>query len=144
MHEIDGVRTGISRIRHGVAEGFIINTDLTLSPCFVAKVNGCFAHGETASEAMRDANSKAFGLLPIEDRISAFLGQFSASGKYTAAQLSEWHGRLTGSCSMGRQSFMNNRGINPSDKLTLNEFLTLADNQYGYDVINQIQEAING
>ena len=51
VHMIDGVQTIITAVHGNIAKGTILQEDLTLTPCFVAKVDGFFAHGETARAA---------------------------------------------------------------------------------------------
>ena len=55
----------------------------------------------------------------------------------------DWHGKLTGSCSLGRESFAKNNGIDLSGKMTVSEFISLTENAYGSDVIKQVKNALN-
>lgn len=52
---IDGVQTAIFQIHGNIAKGAILQSDLTFTPCYIAKQDGLFAHGET----IREANSRA-------------------------------------------------------------------------------------
>ncbi len=40
-----------AKVSHGVAKGFILHKDFTLTPCFVVKDGNLFAHGKTLHEA---------------------------------------------------------------------------------------------
>ena len=73
VYDIDGVQTLIYSV-HGIyAKGAIVNSDLTLTPCFIAKVDDYFAHGETLQKAVADARAKALQNTPVEERIDAFV-----------------------------------------------------------------------
>lgn len=48
VHMIDGVQTIITAVHGNIAKGTILQKDLTLTPCFMAKVDGFFAHGGNA------------------------------------------------------------------------------------------------
>ena len=54
VYLIDGIQTIISNIKGNLARGFILNSDLTLSPCYIYKDNGRFVYGETLRE-VKDA-----------------------------------------------------------------------------------------
>ena len=64
---IDGVPTIITNIHNNVASGFIIGFDMTLIPCYVAKAGNYFAHGKTLKDAVKDAEAKEMGEMPIEE-----------------------------------------------------------------------------
>ena len=55
---IDGFPIIIDIISNNIASGYIINLDLTLSPCYIAKVGNSLAHGKTVREAFIDATAK--------------------------------------------------------------------------------------
>jgi hypothetical protein len=138
VHRIDDLQTVIYSAKGNVARGAILNGDLTLSPCYVFRVDNCFAHGETVKKAYQDALNKAIQAKPIEERIASFLAEMS-KGKHPASKWGEWHGIITGSCSMGRSNFMANNEINPSDLFDLAEFFEKTKNQYGSEIIKQIK-----
>ena len=139
---IDGVTTLIYGVRGNMATGVIVQRDLTLKPCYIAKVGNFFAHGDTAHQAAQDANRKYLQNIPAEERIKAFIEAHpNKSEKYPASGLFEWHNTLTGSCRFGRESFCNERGINvEKDNFTVIEFVNLTKNSYGSEVINKILE----
>lgn len=55
---IDDIPTIITQVCDTFANGFIVKNNLTLSPCFIAKVGNSFAHGNTLEEAIADAEHK--------------------------------------------------------------------------------------
>jgi len=142
VYMIDGVQTIIKSIKGNLASGFIVNSDLTLTPCFIAKGENQFAHGSTAKEAVESLQAKLLKSTPIEKRIEMFNDKFEKSVKYPAIEFYNWHHILTGSCKFGRDSWCKDRGINiDSDTFTVQEFIELTKNSYGNDVINQLNKA---
>ena len=143
VYMIDGVATLIYGVHGNIATGAIILKDMTLKPCYIAKVGDYFAHGDTTHQATQDANSKYLQDMPEEERIKAFVDAHpSIKDKYPASDLFEWHNTLTGSCRMGRENFCKERGINiEEDSFTIEEFVELTKDSYGGDIIKQILEA---
>jgi len=142
VYLIDGVQTIIKSIKGNLASGFIVNSDLTLTPCFIAKGENQFAHGSTAKEAVESLQSKLLKSTPIEKRIEMFKAKFKNDVKYPAIEFYDWHHILTGSCKFGRDSWCKDRGINiDSDTFTVKEFIELTKNSYGSDVINQLKKS---
>ena len=142
VHQIDCVSTIVTRLRGNVAKGLILQSDLTLKPCYVVKVGDHFAHGETIALATRDAESKAFEDMEDSDRVDMFLEHFNLSETYSASEFVEWHGRLTGSCEMGRTQFVKDRGINLEAKYTVSQFVEIVKNAYGSEVIELLEERL--
>lgn len=58
VYQIDGVATLIDSVSGNFAKGKILNSDFTLTPCYISKVEGCFAHGETLAKAEKTAEKK--------------------------------------------------------------------------------------
>ena len=137
VHMIDGVQTIITSVHGDIAKGFILQGDLTLTPCFIAKVDGCFAHGETVRQAVTDARDKAFEGLPQEERITAFLDAIKPNTEYPVMTLYDWHHRLTGSCEAGRKAFAKDHGIDLSADMTREAFFELTKDAYGGSVIRE-------
>jgi hypothetical protein len=136
---IDGVQTIIHSVKNNIAKASIVNSDLTLRPCYVAKVGNHFAHGETIKEAVADAERKHFEDLPIEERIAEFHLIFADKNKaYPNELFYEWHSRLTGSCRLGKDSFMSDKGLLIDGSMTVVEFVKLTENAYGGEVIKQL------
>ena len=137
VHMIDDVQTIITAVHGNIAKGFILQGDLTLTPCFIAKVDGCFAHGETVRQAVTDARDKAFEEMPQEERITAFLDAIKPNTEYPVMTLYDWHHRLTGSCEAGRKAFAKDHGIDLSADMTREEFFELTKDAYGGSVIRE-------
>ncbi len=143
VYRIDETPTLIYSIRGNVAHGAILNGDLTLTPCYVAKQDNLFAHGETLREAMEALRDKIFEDMSAEERISVFLAETECGKKYPNQHFYDWHHRLTGSCDMGRKAFAKDHGIDVENgTMTLEEFLELTKNSYGGDVIRHVQERL--
>lgn len=70
IHLIDEIQTILTSICGNLAKGYILKEDLTLSPCFIAKGNGYFAHGETAKEAREALEKKIFSNMDTEEVIA--------------------------------------------------------------------------
>ena len=137
VHMIDGVATIITAAHGNIAKGAILQGDLTLTPCFVAKIDGSFAHGETVREAVGYARDKAFEGLPQEERIAAFLAEIKPNTAYPVMTLYGWHHRLTGSCEAGRKAFAKDHGIDLDGTMKREEFFELTKDAYGGDVIRE-------
>lgn len=144
VYYIDGISTIIAKVRKNVARGFILNNDLTTTPCYIIKQNNLFAHGKTLAKAREALRDKLFENMDEEERIDAFLDEFNLIDKYPAMKFFEWHNKLTGSCELGRKAFVKNHGIDlNADSFTVAEFCELCKNDYGSDVIRKILEQIS-
>lgn len=140
VYMIDHLQTIITAVKGNVAQGFIINSDLTLSACYIVKGENQFAHGSTLKEANDSLQKKLLEELPVEERIKRFKAEFSDKEKaYPASNLYEWHFFLTGSCEMGRRQFCKDKGIDiEKDAFTVFEFIELTKNSYRGDIIKQL------
>ena len=139
---IDNVPTIIIQVHGNFAYGYIIKDDLTLFPCFIAKVNNFFAHGDTLKEAVADAKAKEAKRLPIEKRIEKFIEVFgSLDSEHTGKEFYDWHHTLTGSCRMGRDNFCDANNIDLAKKYSVRYFLDITKDYYGGDVIKLIRKA---
>ena len=143
VHLIDDVQTIISTIKGNLAKGFILNSDLSLSPCYICKGNGYFAHGETLKEAKKALQEKILENMNTDETIERFLSTFEKNKKYPTKDFYDWHHYLTGSCEMGRKSFMQDRNITFDDMYTVDEFITLCENSYGGEIIKELKERWN-
>lgn len=143
IHCIDAVPTIIESVHGNIARGYVVGQDWSLKPCFVARVDNFFAHGDTAHDAVRDATNKALRNEPVERRIERFKAAYPDFDQPIAAkELFDWHNILTGSCLFGRQQFCKEHGIDiDNDQFTVREFVELTKNAYGRKIINLI---ING
>ena len=140
VYRIDGVPTIIVSVRNNIAKGFILQTDLSLTPCYTVKENNKFAHGNTLREAFEALQEKLYDDSTEEERIERFKEHFvDFSKKYTANELFIWHHILTGNCKAGRESFCRDKGINiEKDTFTIYEFIELTKNSYNGEIIRKI------
>ena len=144
VHMIDNTKTIFTQIHGNVAKGSILNDDLTLVPCFVAKNGSLFAHGETMRKAMEALNDKLYEDMPVEDRLKEFLEAFQVDTEYPVKQFFDWHHRLTGSCEMGRRAFAQRHNIDlQNDQMTVREFVALTRNDYGGEIIRELERMLN-
>ena len=140
VYVLDSVRTIITHIKETFAKGFILNSDFTLSPCFIAKGNGYFAHGKTLKEARESLMSKIFENMDSDEAISEFANKFEKNKAYPGTDFFEWHHYLTGSCLMGRESFVKNHGLDLNRNYTVKEFIDICENDYGGEIIKKLKE----
>jgi len=140
VHMVDGVQTIIRHIRGDVAKGFIVNGDLTFAPCFVVKGHGMFSHGDTIESAMLSLEEKILENTPVEERIDEFKKRFPQNDKlYKNADFFNWHGKLTGSCQFGRESFARDHIVDLNGEMTVQEFVALTEHAYGGSVIAKLK-----
>lgn len=143
VYMVDGIPTIITSAKRNLAKGFMLNKDLTTTPCYIAKCGNTFAHGETLTCAREALQDKLFDNMSEEERIDVFLNTFNTTDKYPAKLFYNWHHRLTLSCEMGRQAFVKNHGIDlDNDVFTVREFCELCKNDYGNSVIRKILASI--
>ena len=140
IYIVDNIPTIITNVKGNIAKGFIFQSDLSLTPCFIVKGNNQFSHGSTLHEAFESLQEKLYDDSTEEERIDKFKENFSDfSKKYSAKELFVWHHILTGSCKAGRESFCRDKGIDvDNDKFTVYEFIELTKNSYGGEVIRKL------
>ena len=140
VHYIDDVATIIESEHGNFAKGYILQTDLTLTSCYVAKWNGEYAHGQTLREAFYALQEKLYNDSTEEERIRKFKEHFpDFSKKYPASELFAWHNILTGSCNMGRSVFCRDHGIDiDKDAFTIYEFIELTRGSYGGETVKKL------
>lgn len=146
IHVIDGIQTIITSVRgDNVAKGFIVNSNLTLTPCFITKSNNFFAHGETLKKAFKALDYKILNNLSDEERIDNFISKFpDLNKKVKAIDLFEWHNLLTASCEMGRIQFCKDNEIDVDlDSFSIAEFISLTENSYGKEIILKLKAKYN-
>lgn len=142
VHRIDDIPTILTSIRGDVAQGFIVQSDLQLKPCYIVKENNKFAHGETLHDAFNSLQEKLFDDSSEEERLDAFKKKFPEYDvKYDNRDLFKYHHILTGSCRMGRELFVSNRGLSLDGKTSVREFVKLTKNAYGGDIIKKLPGA---
>ena len=141
VDNVDSLPTIIIQVRDNFAKGYTVKNDLTLSPCYIAKVGNSFAHGSTLKEAVADAGAKEMEKMPIEERIEKFMETFGAlDSEHTGREFYDWHHILTGSCRMGRDAFCKDNFINLTEKYTVKYFLDITKNAYGNDIIKELRK----
>lgn len=140
VYIVDNVQTIITHIKNNVAKGFILNKDLTLTPCYICKGENKFAHGTTLREANMALQAKLLKNKTIEERIKMFKDNFPDFNLLVKnSNLYEWHHILTGSCKMGRDSFAQDHEIDVKNgSMTVNEFIALTKNSYNGKIIKQL------
>ena len=140
VYMIDGVPTIITGLRGSVAMGFIVMTDLSKRKTCVVKGGGKFAHGEDLHAAQAALEEKLFDDMPVEEKLEAFREQFTPGEAYTVADFYDWHHRLTGSCTQGRDAFAQDHGLSMNDAMTPEEFIDLTKDAFGGRIIRQLAE----
>ena len=141
VYIVDDVPTIIKSVRDNIAQGFILQRDLTLTPCYVVKEQNRFAHGETLHDAFSALQEKLYDDSTEEERIEAFRNKFpDYDMPYSNRDLFAYHHVLTGSCRMGRESFCKDKGIDLDGNTTVREFIELTKDSYGGDVICKLPE----
>ena len=139
VYLIDGVQTIIKSVHSNAAKGFVLQSDLTLKPCYIVKGSGQFAHGETLRDAMSALTDKLFEDMSEEDRIAAFIEAHPDPNQaYPNQDLYDWHHKLTGSCDMGRRAFLADRDLTLDGSTTVQEFIHLTKFAYGGTVIQNL------
>ena len=142
VYLVDSVPTIFTSIHGNVAKGFILQSDLTITTCYVVKGNRMFAHGETLRDAMQALTDKMFEDMPEEERITEFIKAYPELDKpYPNAELFGWHHRLTGSCEMGRKAFMRDNDLSMDGSCTIADFIQLTKNAYNGSVIRNLEMA---
>ena len=142
VYLVDNILTIFISIRGNVAKGYILQSDLQLKPCFIVKENNKFAHGDTLRDAFNSIQEKLYDDSTEEERIEAFKKKFPEYDvKYDNGDLFTYHHVLTGSCRMGRESFVSYRGLSLDGKTSIREFVELTKNAYGGDIIKKLPSA---
>ena len=140
VFNIDNVPTIIKHTKGNIAKGFIVNCDFTYEPCYIVKGNGYFAHGKTIREAQHGLVKKYIEDMDEDEVIGKFMEEFEPNKKYKGSVFFNWHHYLTGSCLMGRESFVKNHDLELDDEFTVDEFIELTINDYGGEIIGQLKE----
>ena len=137
---IDNVPTIIVSIHLSLAKGYILNSDLTMTPCYVVKDGVLFAHGPTAQEAQEALRKKRFENMDTDEAIEKFCETFKQGERYPGRDFFEWHHYLTGSCKMGREAFVRRHDIDLDQEYTVDEFIKLTEDDYGGEIIRRLKE----
>ena len=139
IYIIDNMPTIITSIHNNIAKGFIILTHLELIPCYIVRDGDMFAHGETLRNAFDSLQEKLYDDSTEEERIEAFKKKFPEYDvKYSNRDLFTYHHVLTGSCKMGRETFVANRGLSLDGETSIREFVELTKDSYGGEIIKRL------
>lgn len=142
VYMIDNTLTIFKSIHGNVAKGYILQSDWQLKPCFIVKENNKFAHGHTLRDTFISLQEKLYDDSTEEERIEAFKKKFPEYDvKYDNVDLFTYHHVLTGSCRIGREAFVLDRGLSLDGKTSIREFVELTKNAYGGDIIKKLPEA---
>ena len=140
LHDIDGVPTAITAVLGNYAEGFTIKYNAVKVPCFIARVDNSFAHGDTLRNAQRDAERKAFQAKPVEQRIADTVAKYpDIHADIPNSELFELHNALTGSCEFGRRQFCESHGISLDGSMTMERFIEITSDAYGGEIIKKLK-----
>ena len=138
VYSVDDTQTVFYSIKGNYTKCSILKKDLTLQPCFVAKVGNYFAHGTTLKQAFADANAKFTQNLSEAERIAMFEAKFKWGELYPIKDFYDWHNTLTGSCKFGRDSFAEQNSIDMNGTMTVEQFIELTKNAYGGTIITKL------
>lgn len=139
VHIIDNTLTIITSVHNNIAKGFVVRTDLQLIPCYIVRDGDMFAHGETLRNAFDSLQEKLYDDSTEEERIEAFKKKFPEYDvKYSNRDLFTYHHVLTGSCKMGRETFVANRGLSLDGETSIREFVELTKDSYGGEIIKKL------
>lgn len=142
VYLVDEIQTIIKSVRGNIAQGFILNRDLTLQPCYIVKEQNLFSHGETLHDAFIALQEKLYDDSTEEERIEAFIKKFpNYDTPYPNRDLFTYHNVLTGSCRFGRESFCKDGGIDLDGSTTVREFVSLTKDSYGSETIRKLPHA---
>ena len=142
-YSIDGMPTLINSVKGNFAIGGVIQPDLSVRECYIARVGKSLAHGDTLRKAFEDATRKDMRRKPVKERVAEFKREFPEPDRpYPNSGLYAWHGFLTGSCRMGRDEFARAHGIDVErGSMTVREFIGLTRGSYGSDIIAMLARA---
>ena len=139
---IDATPTIVYALHSNIARCAVINNDLTLTDCYVAKVGKFYAHGKTAKAALEDAKRKDLQNRPLSERIADFVKLYpTLDCEVSGQELYDWHHILTGSCRQGRELFCAQHNINiDTYRCTVADFINLTVNAYGGEAIRGLEK----
>ena len=142
LYNIDGVPTAITAVHGNYAQGFTVKNNSVKVPCYIARVDNSFAHGETLRQAIEDATAKALQAKTLEERIADTVKTHPDPNEIIPnTELFKLHNVLTGSCEFGRKQFCEQNGISLDDTMTMCRFMELTADAYGGEAIRQLAKA---
>ena len=144
LYDIDDVPTAITAVHGNYAKGFTIEYNSIKVPCYIARVDNSFAHGETLRQALEDATAKALRTKTLEERVADTVKAHPDPNEIIPnTELFKLHNILTGSCEFGRKQFCERHGICLDDAMTMCRFMELTADAYGGEAIRQLAKAYN-
>lgn len=121
------------------AEGFVINNSMYKENCFIAKVNGEYAHEVNLRLAVLSALDKFNNNEPLDVKINRFIAEFpNLHENVDNHRLFVHHHLLTGSCTLGRQKFIREHNIDIDGSMTVEDFIKLTTYAYNGKVIREL------
>ena len=134
--------TAITAVHGNYAQGFTVKCNSIKVPCYIARVDNSFAHGETLRQAIEDATDKALQAKPLEERIAdTVMAHPDPNEIIPNNELFKLHNVLTGSCEFGRKQFCEQHGISLDESMTMCRFIELTAAAYGGEAIRQLAKA---
>ena len=135
----DNTPTIITSVHNNGAKGFSVQTTLQLKPCYIVKENNQFAHGDTLRDAFMSLQEKLFDNSTEGERLKAFKKKFPEYDvKYSNRDLFTYHHILTGSCRIGRETFVVDKGLSLDGKTSVREFVELTKDSCGGKIIKKL------
>jgi hypothetical protein len=133
----------LEHIHGNVAKGFTLKRNYIKIPCYIYLTDDDFiAHGENLHEARSSAIEKSLQRRPIEERLREFVSTHpDINAEY--GDLFSWHHILTGSCEYGRKQWCEIHGLEPTDSITVDRFITETVNDYGGEIIARLSDMYN-
>lgn len=143
VYLINSVPTCITAVHKAAdymyAEGFLINDSMYKENCFVAKVNGEYAHEVTLRLAVLSALEKLHKNEPLDVKINSFIEEFpNLHENVDNNRLFMYHHLLTGSCTLGRKKFIQEHHIDINGSMTVEQFINLTAYDYNGDIIREL------
>ncbi len=139
---INNLCTLIYQIRGNYAKGAITDDELNITPCFIARVDNCFAHGSTLHEADRIAQAKALENSSFEERIQRFIEKYPDPDKPVPfADLFNWRNILTDTYRRGHKQFVKRHNLDADAKYTPRFFIELTQKAYSKKEISALTKA---
>lgn len=124
IYNIDDVPTVITHVRGNIARGGILNSDLSISPCYIVKSERFFAHGETLKKAHSALLDKLLDNMTIEERNAALqkTGEFyQQTIKYQKEHNKQQLDKLKSLCAEIQFDLITNYGALESEEKALAE-----------------------
>lgn len=141
VKNINGVPTIVTDKHTDYSKAYKLHHNIHLDPCFISECNGYIEHGKTMEEAAMAATLTYFRKIPLALRVEEFIKHYpDPNAVTTMKEFCVWHGRLTGSCEIGRSEFCFQNNLPPSKEVVVIEVLHAVRDAYMPDIINAVIE----